>query len=109
MKQSTVILRVLSIIYFPLFLFFGTVLVERMISNRQKITSHDNIYEVKEPGTLQMEYESKISFDIDVKAEVLPLPGANIFYLLGLHIYIRKVRLLLFDPPTIICDFYIIS
>ncbi|MDG0888405.1 hypothetical protein P5915_03290 [Acholeplasma manati] len=52
-----------------------------MISNRQKITSHDNIYEVKEPGTLQMEYESKISFDIDVKAEVLPLPGANIFYL----------------------------
>lgn len=81
MKQSTVILRVLSIIYFPLFLLFGTVLVERMISNRQKITSQDNIYEVKEPGTLQIEYESKISFDIDVKAEAIPMPGANMFYL----------------------------
>jgi hypothetical protein len=81
MKNSTVIIRILSIIYFPLLIIVGTFFIERILSNPRPITRYNNTYEVNNAGSVMIEYIPMMSFNLEVKAEKIPTENSNMFYL----------------------------
>jgi hypothetical protein len=82
MKQSTVLIRVLSILFFPLLLIVGTTFLEQTLFNRQVLSSFDNVYWVEDTGLIRIEFTPNlINNTVKVQAKAHPEPSANIFYL----------------------------
>jgi|GEM_PF-6667669 len=82
MNQSTILIRVLSIIFFPLLLIFVTHFIENKVSNRQVLTQFDNVYEVSDPGVIRIDFVSKLMNDtVTVKSIEHLEPSTNTFLL----------------------------
>lgn len=81
-KQSTIIIRTLSILFFPVFLIFGTIIIERNIYNRQVLTHFDNIYRVYDKGVIRIDFTSELmNNEVKVTAREHTQPNSNIFIL----------------------------